>query len=203
MRPLAAAATVGDVFIVEELAVNASFGATQARLARIVNAGGLTGPSHAAYEAGLTGLIRVGPLGDAPGVSKLVQVRFLDPVHRGATMTVPLRWEATGAAGGLFPVLDADLILAADGQDKTVIALAGCYRPPFGRLGAGLDQAILRHAAAATIRALLRSVADAIASPATAPHAAEDASPRWRLAPETGTPYVKPAGSLGECGARW
>jgi hypothetical protein len=37
-------------------------------------------------------------------------------------VTVPLRWEAIGAAGGLFPVLDADLILAAEGQDKTVIA---------------------------------------------------------------------------------
>jgi hypothetical protein len=176
------------VFIVEELAVNASFGATQARLSPIMDAGGLTGPSQAAYQAGMTRLIRVGPFGDAPGVSKIVQVRFLDPVHRGATMTVPLRWEATGAAGGLFPVLDADLILAAEGQDTTVIALTGCYRPPFGRLGAGLDQAILRHAAAATIHALLRSVAEAITSPATAPHAAGDPTPRWRLAPETGTP---------------
>jgi hypothetical protein len=51
-------------------------------------------------------------------------------------MTVPLRWEATGAAGGLFPALDADLILTAEGQDKTLIALTGCYRPPLGRLGA-------------------------------------------------------------------
>jgi hypothetical protein len=80
------------------------------------------GPWHPLEADGLTGLIRVGPLGEAPGVSQLVQVRFLHPVHRGATMTVPLRWEAIGAAGGLFPVLDADLILAAEGQDKTVIA---------------------------------------------------------------------------------
>jgi hypothetical protein len=35
-------------------------------------------------------------------------------------------------------VLDADLILAAEGQDQTVIALTGCHRPPFGRLGTGI-----------------------------------------------------------------
>jgi hypothetical protein len=57
------------------------------------------------------------PSGDAPGVSKLVQVRFLNLVHRSATMTVPLRWEVTGAAGGLFPVLDADLT-QSDGLDR-------------------------------------------------------------------------------------
>jgi hypothetical protein len=33
------------VFIVQELTVNAGFGAAQARLARILDAGGLTGPS--------------------------------------------------------------------------------------------------------------------------------------------------------------
>jgi hypothetical protein len=46
-----------------------------------------------------------------------VQVRFLNLVHRSATMTVPLRWEVTGAAGGLFPVLDADLT-QSDGLDR-------------------------------------------------------------------------------------
>ena len=176
------------MFIAQELALNAGFATAQARLARIVDAGGLAGPSQAAYQGGLTTLIRVGPLGDRPGVAKLVQVRFLAPVHRGTTLTVPLRWEATGAAGGLFPVLDADLILAADGDDTTLIALTGCYRPPLGRLGAGLDRAVLRHAATATIRALLRSVADAITSPATAPQPAQDTSPGWRLAAETGQP---------------
>lgn len=176
------------MFIVEELAVNVSFRAGQARLARVVAAGGLTGPSQAAYDSGLTRLIRVGPFGETPGVSKLVQVRFLSPRHHSATMAVPLRWEATGTAGHLFPVLDADLILAAKGQDNTLIALTGCYRPPFGRLGAGLDRAVLRHAATATIRALLRSAADAITSPATTPYVAEDTSPRLRLAPEPGMP---------------
>ena len=158
------------MFITRELIVDAAFGAAQARLVRVLDAGGLTGPSQVAYAGGLTRLIRVGPFGDTPGVSKLVQVCSLSPVQHGRTMAVPLRWEATGPVGGLFPVLDADLILAADGEDRTRVALAGCYRPPMGRLGADLDRAVLRRVATATIRTLLRSVADAVATPAVEGH---------------------------------
>lgn len=160
------------MFIAHEVSLDVAFTDARARLARIVDAGALTGPSRAAYE----GAMRVGPFGDVPGLSKLVQVRFLAPVQRAGTLTAPLRWEATGATGGLFPVLDADLILAADGQDKTLVALSGCYRPPLGWMGAHLDRAVLHRAATATIHALLCSIADAIASPASARQPAERAS---------------------------
>ncbi len=151
-----------------------AFTDAQARLARIVDTGGLTGPSQAAYE----GLMRVGPFGDAPGISKLVWVHVLAPVHRAGTLTAPLRWEATGATSALFPVLDADLLLTADGRHQTRIALSGCYRPPLGWMGTGLDRAVLRHAATATIRALLQSIADRITNPAATPQPAEQATPR-------------------------
>lgn len=164
-QTIVAAASLGYVFIAYEVPVNVAFTAARERLARIVDADGLTVPSQAAYEC----LMSVGPFGDVLGLSKLVQVRVIAPVQRARTVTAPLRWEATGATGGLFPVLDADLILAADGEDKTRIALTGCYRPPFGWIGAGLDRAVLRHAAMATIRALVRSIADAITSSATTP----------------------------------
>jgi hypothetical protein len=68
-------------------------------------------------------------------------------------------------AGSLFPALEADLILAAKGQDKTRVTLNGYYRPPFGRLGAALDQAVMHRIASATIHALLHGVADALTSP--------------------------------------
>ena len=123
------------MFITQKLIVDAGFAAARAQLAQFVDGGGLTVVSQDAYEGALTGLIRVGPFGDAPGVSKLVQVRLLGPVERGGAMTVWLRWEATGMAGSLFPALEADLILAAKGQDKTRVTLNGYYRPPFGRLG--------------------------------------------------------------------
>ena len=63
------------------------------------------------------------------------------------------------------------------------VALAGCYRPPLGRLGAGLDRAVLSRVATATIRALLRSVAEAAASPEHAPAHQEGTGPRTRKEP--------------------
>jgi hypothetical protein len=157
------------MFITQKLTVDAGFAAARAQLAQFVEGGGLTVVSQDAYEGALTGLIRVGPFGNVPVVSKLVQVRLLGPVERGGATTVWLRWEATGAASGLFPVLDADLMLTAEGPEKSQVVLNGCYRPPFGRLGAGLDRALMHRVASATIRALLHSIAEALASPEYVP----------------------------------
>jgi hypothetical protein len=66
-------------------------------------------------------------------------------------------------------VLDADLQLRGEGLEKTRIMLNGCYRPPLGCLGAGLDRAVLHNAATATIRALLRGIADALTEPTHGP----------------------------------
>jgi hypothetical protein len=156
------------MFVASERTVDVPSHAAQARLANLVHGGGLNRASHTAYQRGLEGVIRVGPLGDAPGASKLVKVSFLDPADRDGATTVGLRWEATGAAAGLFPVLDADITLTPEGEQRTRLALAGSYRAPLGRLGAGLDKAILHQVATATIRALLADVADALTSPATA-----------------------------------
>jgi len=176
------------MFIGRELMVHAECGAVQARLAQIASASGLASASQAAYQDGLTQLIRVGPFGDTPGVAKLVAVRVLDPVYREDLMTVALRWEATGAAGGLFPVLDANISLSPAGERSTRLALTGSYRPPLGRIGAALDKAILHRVAAATIHALLHSIASALTSPAATGYAADHTSPRWRPIPEPEMP---------------
>jgi hypothetical protein len=176
------------MFIARELMVHAECGATQARLAQIASASGLISASQAAYQDGLTHLIRVGPFGDTPGVSKLVAVRVLDPVYREDTMTVALRWEATGATGSLFPVLDANISLSPAGEHSTGLALTGTYRLPLGRAGAALDKAILSRVATATIHALLHSIAHAVTSPVAAGHAADHTSPRWRPAPQAEMP---------------
>jgi len=164
------------MFTSQELIVDAGFAAARARLAQMVADGGLAGVSRDAYEGALTRLIRVGPFGDAPGISKQVQVRLIGPMRRDATTTVWLRWEATGPAGGLFPVLDADLLLRSEGLEKTRMTLNGCYRPPLGRLGAGLDRTVLHRVATATIRALLRGIADALAEPVYVPARHEEAA---------------------------
>jgi len=153
------------MFITQSLIVDSGYAAARARLARLVDSGGMAVVAHDSYEGVVTHLIRVGPAGDVPVASKLVQVRLVGPVERGGAMTIWLHWEATGAAAGLFPALDADLTLMAKGKEQTQLRLHGYYRPPLGRLGAGLDRAVMHRVASATARALLHSIADALTEP--------------------------------------
>lgn len=157
------------VFILSECCVDLPLTAARTRFVRLADLGGLNPVSRSAYEHGLRSLIRVGPLGDALGASKLVEVRFLEPVDRDGVTTVGLRWEATGPAAGLFPVLDANITLTADGACRTKISFAGAYRAPLGRLGAGLDRAVMHRVADATICTLLADLAAALASPCAVP----------------------------------
>ena len=181
------------MFASHEVELSMSFARARARLAVLGNGGWLSGPSARAYAEGLDGLIRVGPFGAVLGASKLVRVQLLEPVPRDDTVVLPLRWEATGAAGKLFPVLDANLVLTPRGEDRSTLALTGAYRPPLGGVGAALDRALLNRAAAATIRSLVSQVADSITAserapgPASAEEHAEPAPAHWRAEPETST----------------
>jgi hypothetical protein len=85
-------------------------------------------------------------------------------------------------------VLDADISLSPAGEGLTRAALTGSYRHPLVRIGAALDKAILNKVAVATISALLRDVADAVTSPATAGHCAEDTGPWWPPVPQPEMP---------------
>lgn len=160
------------MFVTEDLTIGTGSRAAQARFANLLHGSWLAETSEAACEGGVAGLLRVGPAG--PVVAKLVRVCILDPVYRGEVMTVGLRWEATGAAGSLFPVLDANISISPAGGDTARLTVAGSYRPPLGRLGAGLDRTILHKVAAATVRCLLQDVAEALISPAPAGHRAEN-----------------------------
>ncbi len=178
------------MFAAEHLTIAVGYRAAQARFANLLRGDWLAEVSEAAYDGGLTGLLRVGPA--MPVAAKLVRVRVLDPVYRGDVMTVGLRWEATGPAGGLFPVLDADIAISPGGQEGTSgagesarLALTGAYRPPLGRLGAGLDKVVLHRVATATMRRLLGSAAETITNPA-AGRAADEPGPAVRPIPESG-----------------
>lgn len=177
------------MFASHQVVLDMTFTRARARLAGLGNGGGLHGPSERAYAQGLDGLVRVGPFGAVLGASKLVRVQVLEPVPRDGAVVLPLRWEATGAAGGLFPVLDADLTLTADGAERCRLVLTGAYRPPLGTVGAILDRALLNRAAAATIRSLVSEVADSIVAGERAAGLAaahEPAPPplRWHAEPE-------------------
>ena len=165
------------MFARRDLMLDLSFETGRVRLVNLIHRGALADASHAAYDAGIATVIRVGPLGNVRGTSKLVRVSFLDPADREGLLQVGLRWEATGIAGDLFPVLDGDFTLTPAGPGAARLALAGVYRPPLGWLGARLDAAVLHKVADATFTALLRSVADALASPVPVPGAGVAAEP--------------------------
>jgi hypothetical protein len=153
------------VFVGDGLTVSIAYPAARERLGALAGDGRLLGASGQAYAEGLVAIARVGPFGDVLGASKLVEVRMLDLVPRNEGVALPLRWEATGLMGRLFPVLDADLVLTPGDDQSSQLTLTGAYRPPLGRLGARLDRAVLHHAATATIRSLLKHTAELLAEP--------------------------------------
>jgi hypothetical protein len=178
------------MFASDERVLPVSFNAAAARLAGVVGGSFLREISGSVYQGGMEYLLRVGPLGPVPGASRLVGVRFTEPARRDGTMSVGLRWEAAGLTGGLFPALDADIRLYADGEHQVRLSLAGSYRPPLGALGAGLDRMVLHTVATATIKALLTRIAAALED-----SSAEVVEPAaaWQPEPEpSGIPTVDP-----------
>src|SRR5215469_13067379 len=153
------------MFADQAVTLDLDFPAARDQFLLLTHGNRLDGMSQDAYADGLAGQIRVGPLGGVPGISKLVRVSLLDPVRRDDSVLVPLRWEATGLMGRLFPVLDANLMLGKDDQGRAVLRIAGVYRPPLGGLGEELDQIVLRRVASATMRSLLRRIAALVARP--------------------------------------
>lgn len=122
---------------------------------------GLHAASSAAYEEGEALLMRAG----AGGVTKKLAVLSLAPYQRGETTVVPIRWEATGPLGDLFPTLDANIEIDPEGAG-TRLTLVGSYQPPLGRLGARLDQLLLHQVARATARSFLTRLEGVVSVPA-------------------------------------
>jgi hypothetical protein len=174
------------MFLSDQRMLPISIAAARARLANLVHDGGLSGTSETAYQDGLNHLLWAGPFGNSPGLSRLVRVQFLDPVDRIDSVTTGMRWEAIGVTGGLFPALDANITLTAEGDQHTRMTLTGVYRPPFGTLGAGLDRALLHKVATATIHSLMTRLSGALEGTAAAPGDAGVPKPR-EIGPETAT----------------
>jgi hypothetical protein len=110
------------MFVGHEIPLGVSYPEARAGLVRLTHGGWLSDASGGAFCEGLAGLVKVGPLGDMPGASKLVRVLMLEPVERDGSLTLSLRWEATGAMGRLFPVLDANIILIPAGENQSQLA---------------------------------------------------------------------------------
>lgn len=162
----------GPMFIGAEVRLDVGYNAAQARLANLARDGLLRHASDDAYHELGSGLVRVGPLGATPGMSKLVAVQFTEMTVHEDSASGAMRWEATGPGGTLFPALDADITLTRAGDDVTVLAVSGVYRPPLRGLGAGLDRAVMRRVAQATLRTFTHRVGAAITDPSASPELA-------------------------------
>jgi len=156
------------MIVSDSVRLDVGFAAAHARLANLAHDSTLLTASRHAYGEGLAA-VRVGPVGGARGLSKLVEVQYRDLVTRDSTAVLTLRWEASGPGGGLFPALDADVTLTPDGEDASLLRLDGAYRPPLGGLGAGLDRAVLHRLAMSTITDFIGRIAEAIVHPAASP----------------------------------
>lgn len=107
--------------------------------------------------------LRVGPLAALPMLGKTVSVHIGPPIDRGEVTVVPLTWQATNAPG-LFPVLSADLEVAALGDDLTQLTLQGRYDPPLGSIGQRFDRLLMHRVAEASVRSFLSHVAARLAA---------------------------------------
>jgi hypothetical protein len=148
------------MFVGDEQLLDTSFTTARNRLADLTGDDFLTAASEAAFCGEITRLGEAA-LAVVPGVSALAQVHVRPLTTRDGSARLAVRWEVIGPDGGLFPVLDADLTLAAAGQHSTRLTVAATYRSP-GTVGTSRDGATWQMLAAATIRAFLERVAVAI-----------------------------------------
>ena len=109
--------------------------------------------------------IRIGPAGPIAGLSTAAIVELGPPRRRADNaLVLPLTWRASDADDA-FPVLSADLEIAALGATRTQLTLMGRYDPPIGALGGRLDQLLFQRIAEASVRSFLGRVAEALERP--------------------------------------
>ena len=117
--------------------------------------------ADAAYREGEDLRDKIGVSPDHPVMAKTVQLVAGIPLRGDHQTTIPLAWEATGTPG-LFPKLDADLVVAMIGPELCQIAMRGTYSPPLGPLGRALDRAVLHRVAEASVKSFVDRVAAAV-----------------------------------------
>lgn len=114
----------------------------------------------AARDEGEALLVRIGPAASS-WLAKTVAVHLGEAVANDGALVIPITWEATGPSG-LFPRLVGTLRLVGLDPDRTEVTMHGHYRPPLGRAGHALDDVVLTRVARATVRSLLRRLANAL-----------------------------------------
>ena len=121
--------------------------------------GGEADHADLAYRHGEELRARLQP--DTVRLAKTVRLTVGRPVTGEREITLPVLWEATGPTG-LFPKMEADIIVSNMAPNLTQVIFRGSYRPPLGPLGRTLDRVALHRLAEATVKNFLDRLAAAI-----------------------------------------
>lgn len=145
------------MFVYYYVYVDRSFSEADAIVSKLL--AGLSDAADIAYRRAEDLLARVRPGGHR--VAKTVRLDVGEPFRRAGETAIPLRWEATGTPG-LFPKMEAELVVAEVGTRLTKVTLQGSYEPPLGSLGRTLDRAVLHRVAEATVKHFVDRIGGAI-----------------------------------------
>jgi hypothetical protein len=108
---------------------------------------GLADSATFAYRHGEGLVTKIG----GGGVAKKVLLDLGTPVRAEGSIAQPLVWWATGTPG-LFPTMDAELVVTSLGEDLTQVTFQGTYKPPLGPVGKLIDKALLHHFAEVSVK---------------------------------------------------
>lgn len=119
-----------------------------------------------AYEKGEALRTSITPGPHLP--AKEVELEVGSPLRRSHMIIIPIVWRATGP-GGMFPTMDADLVLERVGPDMVQITLRGSYKPPLKGVGRLLDRALMHRLAEASTKSFVDQLCVAVQERVDAP----------------------------------
>jgi len=128
------------------------------RPARDVSDALVSGPARWFPRLGAGNTSTVGPQIAGVPLRKRVVVEIGEPVRTSSWAVVPIAWRATFPKG-LFPAMVGRVEMNPVDRKVTRLTVMGTYRPPLGRLGRRLDDAVMNAVARATVKELAESIA--------------------------------------------
>jgi hypothetical protein len=91
-------------------------------------------------------------------IQRQVELEIAEPVRMGFSTLLPIKWRAAGLTG-LFPVMEADIEIAALGRSRTQLSFNGRYSPPLSVVGQTVDRVLFHRVAEATTKDFVERMA--------------------------------------------
>lgn len=108
----------------------------------------VSGVAEGAYRRGEAFRQRLEATPGLPAKDVLMSVGTARIRSDGAAF--PVTWRATGPTS-IFPKMEADVVVAPEGDDCSLVVFEGSYDPPFGMIGSAADRLGLNRVAELTV----------------------------------------------------